>query len=188
MKALRTKICTYAIALLLGCGFNISANAGSSDFAGIFAAVHGSAGGAQIHGTHTDQSGETTRGNIGGIVPLGGYELGFNLPLGDVFFIGVGHHWTPSGSATLAEGVDNAVNDAQQTGEDAGAQADYTLKAKNLKSIYLMPSVSIYDNSAIYVKIGRSIADLDLTGAASGTPIYSNGYRCAGKSPSPNTE
>ena len=33
-----------------------------------------------------------------------------------------------------------------------------------------MPSISIYDNSAIYVKIGRSIADLELTGSATGTP------------------
>ena len=33
-----------------------------------------------------------------------------------------------------------------------------------------MPSISIYDNSAIYVKVGRSIADLELTGSASGAP------------------
>jgi len=33
-----------------------------------------------------------------------------------------------------------------------------------------MPSISIYDNSAIYVKLGRSIADTELTGSATGTP------------------
>ena len=33
-----------------------------------------------------------------------------------------------------------------------------------------MPSISIYDNSAIYVKIGRTIADTELTGSATGDP------------------
>ena len=33
-----------------------------------------------------------------------------------------------------------------------------------------MPSISIYDNAAVYVKLGRAIADLDLTGNVTGTP------------------
>ena len=33
-----------------------------------------------------------------------------------------------------------------------------------------MPSISIYDNSAIYVKMGRSIADLKAMGNVTGAP------------------
>jgi len=172
MKALRTKLSTYAIALLLSCGFSNVSWSGSSDFSGIFGAMYGSAGGAQISGTHKDQSGAETKGQVGGVLPIGGYELGFNLPVGDVFFLGVGHSWTQSGTVTIAEGIDRGIKDpgSPQTGEDAGADASYHLKAKNLKSVYLMPSISIYDNSALYVKLGRSIADMELHGSASGTP------------------
>jgi len=94
MKALRTKLSTYAIALLISCGFAVPSMAGSGDFSGIFGAMYGSAGGAQIDGRHTDQSGEHTEGQVGGVFPIAGYEVGFNLPIGDVLFLGVGHSWT----------------------------------------------------------------------------------------------
>jgi len=171
MKALRTKLSTYAIALLISCGFTAPSMAGSSDFSGIYGALWGSAGGAGIDGRHTDQSGEHTTGTVGGVFPVAGYELGFNLPLGDIFFLGAGHSWTQSGMATLTEGRDNPNSFAAgRTGEDAGNNSNFTLKAKNLKSVYLMPSVSIFDNSAVYVKLGRSIADLEASGAVTGTP------------------
>ncbi len=171
MKAIRTKLSAYAIALLISCGFTTSSMAGSSDFSGIYGALWGSAGGAQIDGTHTDQSGEATSGQVGGVFPVAGYEIGFNLPLGDVFFLGAGHSWTQSGMATLADGRDNPNNtNADKTGEDANVNSNFTLKAKNLKSVYVMPSVSIFDNSAVFVKLGRSIADLEASGSVSGTP------------------
>ena len=47
MKTLRTKICTYVIALLVSCGFATISMAGSSDFAGIYGAFNASAGGAE---------------------------------------------------------------------------------------------------------------------------------------------
>jgi len=170
MKALRT-LSTYAIALFISCGFTAPSMAGSSDFSGIYGAMWGSAGGAQIDGRHTDQSGETTEGQVGGVFPLAGYEVGFNLPLVDIFFLGAGHSWTQNGMATLAEGVDKlAQTEASVNGQDLQGDGSFFLKAKNLKSVYFMPSISIYDNSAIYVKVGRSIADLELTGSASGTP------------------
>ncbi len=164
MKALRTKICTYAIALLVSCGFATISMAGSSDFAGIYGAFNASAGGAQINGTHTDSGGQVSSGQVGGVFPLAGYEIGFNLPLGDVFFIGAGHSWTKGGTATIAK----AVGDGEGGGGVAAADSSFTLKAKNLKEVYVMPSISIYDNSAIYVKLGRSIADTDITGSVTG--------------------
>jgi len=172
MNALRTKISTYAIALLLVCGLASPSMAGSSDFAGIYGALWAGGGGAEIDGSHTtgDEPEDVTTGQIGGIVPLGGYEIGFNLPLGGSFFLGIGHSWVQSGTATLARGTDNA---AQKTAGDSGvhnAQGNYHLTAKDLKSVYIMPSISIFDNTAVYAKLGRSIADLELHGDASGTP------------------
>ena len=175
MKALRTKICTYVIALLVSCGFATISMAGSSDFAGIYGAFNASAGGAQINGTHTDSGGQLSKGQVGGVFPLAGYEIGFNLPLGDVFFIGAGHSWTKGGTATIAKAVGDGEGGggvAGSVGSDGVAAADssFTLKAKNLKEVYVMPSISIYDNSAIYVKLGRSIADTEFTGDATGVP------------------
>ena len=162
MKALRTKLSTYAIALLMSCGFATMSMAGSSDFSGIYGALTGSAGGAQVAGTHTDSNSRTTKGQVGGVFPVAGYEIGFNLPLGDVFFIGAGHSWSQSGTAKIASGKD-------ETAKSSTTQnSNFHLKAKNLKEVYIMPSISIYDNSAIYVKLGRSIADTDITGSVTG--------------------
>jgi len=168
MKALRTKFVTYAIALLMSCGFATTSIAGSGDFSGIYGAFTGSAGGAQIAGTHTDGAGHVTKGQVGGIFPVAGYEVGFNLPLGDVLFIGFGHSWSQSGAVKIANANDPNSKDlgTRETQHDAS----FHLKAKNLKEVYVMPSISIYDNSAIYVKLGRSIADTELTGSATGTP------------------
>ena len=169
MKALRTKLSTYAIALLMSCGFATMSMAGSSDFSGIYGALTGSAGGAQVAGTHTDSNSRTTKGQVGGVFPVAGYEIGFNLPLGDVFFIGAGHSWSQSGTAKIASGKD-------ETAKSSTTQnSNFHLKAKNLKEVYIMPSISIYDNSAIYVKLGRSIADTEFTGAATGVPANLTG-------------
>jgi hypothetical protein len=150
--------------------------AGSSDFSGIYGALFGSAGGAEIDGTHTTRDltanvGDVTAGQVGGIFPVGGYEVGFNLPLGDNFFIGVGHSWVQGGSVTLARGTDNATDKTEGDGTASGiGQGNFHLTAKGLQSIYIMPAISVFDNAAIYAKIGRTIADLELHGDASGAP------------------
>jgi hypothetical protein len=172
MKALRIKLRTYAIALLISVGFTTTSIAGSGDFAGIYGAFTGSAGAAAINGRHVDQSGGITEGQVGGVFPMAGYEVGFNLPLGPVFFLGAGHSWTKGGTASIADGSENnlARSADKETGQDAGGLSNFHLKAKNLKEVYIMPSVSIYDNSAVYVKLGRTIADTELTGTATGVP------------------
>ena len=169
MKALRTKMSAYAIALLMSCGFATTSMAGSSDFSGIYGAFTGSAGGAQIDGRHVNQSAEVNNGQVGGVFPMAGYEIGFNLPLGDVFFLGVGHSWTKGGSAVLAEGEEEEAKGGGG-GTDSASRTRYSLEAKNLKEVYIMPSLSIYDNAAVYVKLGRGIADLTAIGNITGAP------------------
>jgi len=169
MKALRTKLSTCAIALLMSCGFATTSIAGSSDFSGIYGAFWGAAGGAQIDGRHVNRGGEVNNGQVGGVFPMAGYEVGFNLPVGDIFFLGVGHSKTQGGNAVLAEGLEEA--DLGGGGGVVGAsRTRFSLEASNLQEVYIMPSISIYDNSAIYVKLGRGIADLTAVGNITGTP------------------
>jgi len=176
MKTIRTKISTYAFALLITCGFASPSMAGSSDFAGIYGALWASAGGAEISGTHSagrnvtgtethNNAQDISRGQVGAVFPLAGYEIGFNLPIGNMFFLGVGHSWTQGGTASLASGVDNNAQKVGGDGDDVqNANGNFNLTAKNLKQVYFMPSVSIFDNTAVYAKFGRSIADTELHG------------------------
>jgi len=170
MKALRTKICTYAIALLASVGFATSTFAGSSDFSGIFIAGHAELNVVAIDGTHTATGGiaahanggsedhEAAQGTIGGFAPTAGYEIGFNFPVGDTFFVTVGFADGGGDGAAIAR-----VDDAQ-------GKADVSLHASNPEWWYIAPSMSIFDNSAVYFKIGQASVDLKAIGDVTGSP------------------
>jgi len=168
MKALRTNVCAYAVVLLasLSLAMTTPLKADSSDFAGIYGAIHISVNGASIDGSHNGGNTETdgivddrTTGKVGGFIPAAGYELGFNLPLGDIFFVGVG--------ATVVDGTAE-ITDANT--QDHNADADITLQISDAKTYYIQPSMSLYGNSAIYFKLGRTIADLTALGNVTGAP------------------
>jgi len=166
MKTLRNIICTYAVVLLGSLGLTAPSMAGSSDFSGIYGALHASVNGIMMDGTYTSGNDgddgdmnpdERTQGRAGSFVPIAGYELGFNFPLGDVFFISAGGKWA-SGKGVFAEG------------DDFDNAADFTLEVSDPKEYYIAPSVSIFDNSAIFVKFGKSMADLTAIGDMDGQP------------------
>jgi len=164
MKALRTKICAYAIALLASIGFSTPTLAGSSDFSGIFIAGHAELNVVAIDGTHTDGSTNAvdqkgvTSGTIGGFAPTAGYELGFNLPLGDTLFVTLGYADGGGESAAIA------------TSKSPDNNSDVTIHASNPSWFYIAPSISIYDNSAVYFKIGQANATLKAVGDVTGNP------------------
>jgi len=76
MRALRTlkaKMCAYAIVFLASIGLGSSPLlAGSSDFTGIYAAVHGSIQGIAMDGRHIDNDAKVSGGTAGALVPLAG--------------------------------------------------------------------------------------------------------------------
>jgi len=171
MKALRTKVCTYAIALLISIGFATPSLAGSSDFSGVWVALHAEMNVVAIDGTSTtpgmgetvsgkggSDNDETTQGTIGGFAPTAGYELGFNLPLGPVFFVTVG----------VADGGGNSATIAKV--KDQNGITDVTLHASDPTWYYIAPSISIFDNSAVYFKMGQSQIDLKARGDVTGAP------------------
>jgi len=173
MKALRTIICTYAIALLASLGFATSSLAGSSDFSGIWIAGHAELNvvaidgssttpgqGVTVAGTGGSDNTETTQGTIGGFAPTAGYEIGFNLPLGDTFFVTVGFADGGGDSAAIAK-----VDDGGPL-----STTDVSLHASSPEWWYIAPSISIFDNSAVYVKFGQADADLKAIGDVTGAP------------------
>jgi len=149
MKAIRTKVCALAVVLFASLGLATTPSvAGSGDFAGIYGALHASMNGVGIDGTHTDSNDEKTDGMVGAFIPAGGAEIGFNIPMGDSFFLGVGVTQI-AGQADVAAGNDFDDRD------------DFSITVSNLRTWYLAPSVSLWDNSAIYVKIGNADGQLD---------------------------
>jgi len=165
MKTLRNTICAYAVVLLGSLGFTTASNAGSSDFAGIFVAVHGEVNGIQLDGTHRGgtSNDEITQGRTGAFVPVMGWEGGFNFPLGDVFFITMGAKGGPGGKTPIAEG------------DDYENVADFSVEISSYKEYYIQPSISVFDNSAIHIKLGRQYADLEAIGDITGQPNNLNG-------------
>jgi len=174
MKALRTKVCTYAIALLASIGFATPTLAGSSDFSGIFIAGHaelnvvaidgssrtGAGNNGTVAGTGGSDDYEVTQGTIGGFAPTAGYEIGFNLPLGDTFFITVGFADGGGDSAAIAKVDDGNV----------ASKTDVSLHASDSHWWYIAPAISIFDNSAVYFKLGQASADLKAIGDVTGAP------------------
>jgi len=163
MKALRTKLCTYAIALLATIGFATSTLAGSSDFSGVWIAGHAELNVVAIDGTHTDGSTNTvdqkgiSSGTIGGFAPTAGYEVGFNLPLGDTFFVTVGYADGGGESAVIA------------SSKSPDTLSDVSIHASSPSWVYIAPSISVFDNSAVYFKFGRAEANLKAIGDVTGT-------------------
>jgi len=172
VRTFKKQVCAYAVVLLASVGLMSPVQAGSSDFAGINVGLMAGVVGASINGTHTGGTSttggatdEVTQGTIGKFTPIGGWEVGFNLPLGDVFFIGAGATYLDGGSASIAESDTS----------DHNSDADFTIEASDHKTFWIQPSISIFDNSALYVKIGRSMADLKVIGDATGAPSNING-------------
>jgi hypothetical protein len=119
----------------------IPAHAGSSDFAGPYIAVQGSVNAGLLSGTYTDKDKSNTDGTGGHGFPIAGGAIGFNIPLGHVFFIGIEGSFDP-GSANIARS-----NDAFETG-------DVRVTVSDRETWSITPGISLSEGSAIYFKFG----------------------------------
>jgi hypothetical protein len=168
MKTISKIICAYAFALV---SFVSPAQAGSSDFSGIYGALHASINGMSMDGKHVggstyDAAGESTHGQVGALVPMAGWEAGFNIPLGDTFFISAGTKWVDGAArlvdaATSGEGSDNGVT-GNGSGTAGGENATITIS--DPREWYIQPSISLFDNSAVYLKYGKVTAKFKTKG------------------------
>jgi len=130
-------------------------SADADAFAGPYVGVQFSAVGGELDGQYTDSSGTITKGTGGFATPVGGLELGYALPMGDNALIALGatYIWE---DATISKG------------DDAADAADVTLKAEDFVTIYLQPTVTVSDTSAVYAKVGYSHAELAASGNFTG--------------------
>ncbi len=137
-----------------------SSFADSGNFSGFYAAVGGSAAGAELDGSYTSNEGVVSKGTGGKIATVGALDLGYNFALGSTMFVSLGGSWTP-GEVTVGKA------------DDAANAADVTLKADEFITLYIQPSMMVSDNTALFAKLGHSEADLkvtgDFTGSASST-------------------
>ena len=154
MTKLRKPMLTSACALLASTGI---AMAGSSDFGGLYVGVQGAVNGIELDGKHTDgTNAAVTKGTAGAIAQVAGIEAGWNIPMGESFFLGIGAMWIPI--------------DASFVADDAANGADVTLTSSDHVTYYIQPSISVMDNTAIYMKFGVSEADLKSSGNVTGQP------------------
>ena len=130
--------------------------AGSGDFAGPFIQVSAVSIGAELDGSYTDAQSTVTKGTGGSIAQVGAVDAGYSIPLSDTFLLGIGISVIP-GSAEISKA------------DDAADKADITIKAEDFRTFYLQPTISVAENSAVFLKVGRSEADLKVTGDYTGS-------------------
>lgn len=153
MKKLKAMLCGLG-ALLVG-SVTSPVLAGSGDFAGPYIALQGSVNGGAMEGTATNSNNEITSGSIGKVFGGIGVQAGWSIPLSDTVLIGLDLQLNPgSGKMSL---------DAGQ-GDADGNTEDITVEFGDIKRFSIQPMVSVSDSSAVYVKYGWSLADLDWSG------------------------
>lgn len=147
----KLKSALYGAIFLIASTVSTPVLAGAGDFAGPFIAVQAASAGVEMDGSHTDEDGAITKGSVGGLTPLAGLELGYNIPVSDNVFITVGGVWN-SGSAKATFGTDSESN------------ASTSVTLSNHMTGYIQPSISFGETSAAFLKLGVSEADLSAEG------------------------
>ena len=151
--------CTLAIA-------NIGlAQADSSNFAGPYIGVSISGYGMQIAGTSQAGVGQPTEEvSIGQVAPIQGFEGGYAIPLGSMFLLDIGAAYH-SGSAELEFHHDQiAATTCSGCDADTMGAKDVTFAVDDLVSFSISPTLVLSDTSSVYVKVGLSEADVEVTG------------------------
>ena len=125
-------------------------------FGGIYAGVQMQSVGVELDGKYTDGDGTVTKGSGGQLAVVGGFDIGYALPLGDAFLIGVGATYLP-GEAEVSKH------------DDAANAADLSVNAEKFVTYYVQPTIAVNDNASFFVKFGETEADINVSGDYTGT-------------------
>jgi hypothetical protein len=125
-----------------------------ADFSGPYAGVQMSVNGVELDGSTTDSNSQVQNGAGGMFGIAGGIDAGWNIPLGDKLFLGVGGMLNP-GDAKLKVDAGGAAG---------GNTTDVSIEFSDMVTWYVQPGIAISDNSAVYLKFGHTSADLTITG------------------------
>ena len=152
MKKMRTML-VGACALLFTSLVATPSIAGSDDFAGPYVAIQGSMHGAIVNGNATNSNDEITTGTIGDVFGAAGFEAGYLFPAGDNVLLGINVTLQP-GDGKIS--IDSGAGDS--------ADEDITLSIGDVITASIMPMFSVSENSAVFVRVGMTHADLSWTG------------------------
>jgi hypothetical protein len=137
----------------------------ANELAGPWIAVNASINGVELDGQHKDGMLEPTNASIGAIAPIFGFEVGYSVPMGARFALGIGVEWT-SGEASF---------DGDAGGGDAQANnGDVEITFGDHMTGYLMPQIMIGDDSSLFVKLGVTHVSVAATGDIDGGSVPSS--------------
>ena len=146
-------------ALAMAC-FSTTSFADAGNFNGFYVGIAGSAIGAELDGSYTSNEGVVSKGTGGKIANIGTADIGYSVGMGSTMFVSFGASYTP-GEAKLGKA------------DDAADAADINIKADKFYTYYIQPSFMVSDNTAVFVKLGHSEADVKITGDFTGTATKS---------------
>jgi len=155
MNKLKTLFCAVFTLLLV----NATAQADSSNFAGPYIGVSGSGYGIQLDGESNSQGGGTTETDnvsLGQVAPVTGIEIGYALPIGSMMLLDVGGSFY-SGEAKLDYKSEHSVANDK-------TDRDVSMKMDNLVNYYIAPTLVLSDTSSLYIKVGVTDADVNVSG------------------------
>ena len=136
-----------------------------SSISGPYVAVMGAITGVELDGRATNSNDEVTTGSMGRIFGIAGGEIGWVVPLGTSFGIGLG--------GTYLAG-DASIEADPGAGNSSGTEK-INVDIKNHWTAFVQPMLSVSDNSAVYLKYGHTEADLEITGDVAAPPDNVNG-------------
>jgi opacity protein-like surface antigen len=145
-----------AIALLAS---STSLMAQSKSFQGASIGVFGAIAGAEVEGsanTTSGTSGQTATsgsGSIGKVTPVAGLDLSYGFEAGPTSVIGLGVSYIPL-KAEIGVGSSG----------DSSSGGSINAKLKDHVSIYLQPTFVLNKDSAVFLKLNYSTADLKASG------------------------
>jgi hypothetical protein len=151
------KICKLSAIALLASSTSLLAQ--SKSFEGASIGVFGAIAGAEVDGKSnttagtSGQSATSGSGSIGKVTPVGGLDLSYALATGTNSVIGLGVSYIPV-KAEL--GVGNS--------SDTSSGGSLNVELKDHVSIYIQPTYVVNKDSAVFVKLNYSMADLKASG------------------------
>jgi hypothetical protein len=148
MNNLKTLLASCALILAL----NTPAMSDSSNFAGPYIGVQGSAVGVGVQGNQVANAKHSDNANVGKTGITAGIEAGYAIPIGSALLLDIGGTY-----------IDGAVSLAHDS-NNASAVDDVKFVVSQFYSYYAAPTIVLSDTSSMYVKVGYSEAEVAVTG------------------------
>jgi len=165
MTKIKTMLC--AVFTLMLVNLSTSALSDSSNFAGPYVGFQLLGLGAEFDGQSNSEAGtsgaEEDHVPVGAAVATVGIEVGYVIPLGSLFALDLGGQML-SGEAKIDHRNSN-------TGRGTtGSAGNVSMTMDDHYTYYIAPTVALSDTSSLYVKMGVSQADINVTGDVQPVP------------------